>query len=133
MRDIARTRAPRRTTAMAVLPIVVLVLAACSSAGTSQAPGGSQGAGGGTTVTMSGLAFTVAEITVPVGNVTFVNSDGVPHNVVEGTNGKEVADPRITKTTIAGGTQADVAFSAAGDYQTTCTIHPTMNMVVHVQ
>jgi plastocyanin len=123
----------RPGTIMAALPALVLVLAACSSASTTSQPPASQAGSGGSSVTMSGLAFKVAEITVPVGNLTFVNQDGVTHVIAEGENGKEVADPRVTKVSINGGSQGDLVFTAAGDYHITCLVHPTMNMEVHVQ
>jgi len=40
---------------------------------------------------------------------------------------------RVTATRIAGGASAAVTFDAAGDYQITCLIHGSMNMVVHVE
>jgi len=142
---------PRAT--LAVLPALVLLLAACSSGGSpsqapvsqapvsqapaSQAPASqppaSEAAGGGTTVTMSGLAFSETEITVPVGKVTFANEDAVPHSLAEGENGTEVASPRVQKVLINGGAQGEMDFTVAGDYHITCLIHPTMNMEVHVQ
>jgi plastocyanin len=127
----------RRRASLAALPAIVLVLAACSSGNAaSQAPGsaaaGSQAAGGAT-VTLSGLAFSVAEITVPVGHVTFINNDGVTHILAEGENKVEVANPRVQKVSITGGSQGDLVFTEAGDYHITCLVHATMNMVVHVQ
>lgn len=122
---------------LTALPAVVLVLAACSSGGTSAAPGSqaavSASPAGGTTVTLSGLAFSVPEITVPMGSLTFINKDGVLHNLAEGDNGKEVANPRVQKISINGSSQGDLVFTAAGDYHITCLVHPTMNMVVHVK
>jgi plastocyanin len=112
---------------------LVLLLAACSSSTPSSGAPSSRSAGGGTSVTMSGLAFTVAEITVPVGDVTFVNKDGVGHLLAEGQNGTEVATPRFQKTAVAPNAQAVITFSAAGDIHVTCLIHPAMNLVVHVQ
>jgi plastocyanin len=141
-------RSLRPGTTIATLAAVVLVLAACSSnaspsqAGGSEAPTSlppasqapaSQSPAGGTTVTLSGLAFSVAEITVPVGPLTFVNEDAVPHLLAEGENGVEVANPRVQKVSINPNSQGDLVFTVAGDYNITCTIHKTMNMVVHVQ
>jgi plastocyanin len=120
----------------AVLPVLVLVLAACGSGGTNSQPPGSQAPAsqaGGSSVTMSGLAFKVAEITVPVGNLTFVNQDGVTHVIAEGENGVEAASPRVEKVSVNGGSEGDLVFTAAGDYHITCLVHPTMNMEVHVQ
>jgi plastocyanin len=116
----------------ATLAALVLLLAACSSSTPSSGAPSSQSAGNGTTVTMSGLAFTVAEITVPVGDVTFVSKDAVGHLLAEGDNGTEAASPRIQQTAIAPSAQGAITFGAAGDYHVTCLIHHTMNMVVHV-
>jgi plastocyanin len=147
------TRRPSRAI-LAALPAMVLVLAACTSSSSSSEPPASQAAAshapashapaasqapasetpaGGTTVTMSGLAFSVAEITVPVGKLTFVNNDAVLHLIAEGEDGVEVASPRVQKVSINGGTQGDLVFTVAGDYHITCLVHKTMNMEVHVQ
>ena len=136
MRD-HRTISTRRPATLAGLAALALVLAACSSTTSkSEAPGseapGSE-APSGTTVVLSGSAFSVAEITVPVGDVTFVNEDGSTHIVAEGENGVEADAPRIVKATIAGNGEADIAFDAPGDYNITCLIHGSMQMVVHVQ
>ena len=157
MPDSSATHGLRRRTTLAALGPFVLVLAACSSSGSSGAAPASQAAASqapasqaaasqapasqapasqaasGTTVTLKGLAFSVAEITVPVGKVTFVNEDSVPHLLAEGENGVEVASPRVQKVSIAGGTTGEMDFTVAGDYHITCTIHHAMNMEIHVQ
>lgn len=152
MPDSSATHGLRRRTTLAALAPFVLVLAACSSSGSSSAAPASQAAAsqapasqaaasqaaasqapGGTTVTLKGLAFSEAEITVPVGKVTFVNEDSVPHLLAEGENGVEVASPRVQKVSIAGGTTGEMDFTVAGDYHITCTIHHAMNMEIHVQ
>jgi len=144
MRDHSTTRARRWVAPLGALPALVLILAACNSgnppesqAAESQAaesqPAGSQSANAGTTVTMSGSSFGVDEITVPVGIVTFVNTDGVAHIVAEGENGSEASEPRITQANIAGGAQADIVFATPGDYHITCLIHGSMNMEIHVE
>ncbi len=136
MPDRSHIRHSRRSAALTVLPAMVLVLAACSSGGTSQPPASvaaSEPASGGNTVTLSGLAFSVSEITVPVGSLTFVNEDGVTHILAEGENGAEVSNPRVPKVSINGGSQGDLVFTAPGDYHITCLVHHQMNMEVHVQ
>jgi len=144
MSDQSPVRRKRGNATLAVIPALVLVLAACSSGGTSQPPASapasvagsaaaSHSGSGATTVTLSGLAFSVSEITVPVGSLTFINEDGVTHVLAEGENGTEVPSPRVQKVSINGGSQGDLVFTAAGDYHITCTIHKTMNMEVHVQ
>lgn len=151
MSDHSTTHRPLPRATLAVLAALVLVLAACSATSTTSEPPASQAAAseapasqppasaaashaaGGTTVTISGLAFSVAEITVPVGNLTFVNEDSVSHVLAEGENGTEVDSPRVQKVSINGGSQGDMAFTVVGDYHITCTVHPTMNMEVKVQ
>lgn len=137
MRDHPTISTRRPAAMLAGLAALTLVLTACSSttskseAPASEAPGSE--APSGTTVVISGSAFGVAEITAPVGDVTFVNEDGSTHIVAEGENGAEADDPRIEKATIAGNGEADIAFDAPGDYNITCLIHGSMNMVVHVE
>lgn len=153
MRHDSLTRSLRPRASVVAMTALVLVLAACSSGGSpseapasqapaSEAPAGeaptsqptaSPAAGGGTSVTMSSLTFSVAEISVPVGKVTFVNDDGVPHVLAEGENGVEVASPRVQKVSINGGSQGDLEFTVAGDYHITCTVHSNMNMEVKVE
>jgi plastocyanin len=157
MPDPSATHGLRPRATLAALAPFVLVLAACASSSSSSEPPASQAAASqppvsevptsqaaasqppgseapsGTTVTLKGLAFSVAEITVPVGTVTFVNEDSVAHLLAEGENGVEVASPRVQKVSINGGTQGEMDFTVTGDYHITCTIHHAMNMVVHVQ
>jgi plastocyanin len=141
MPDHSAPRIPRRRATFASLVVLTLVLAACGTSTQSSQPPASQPAastaasqsGGGTTVTLKGLAFSVAEITIPVGKLTFVNEDPATHVLVEGENGKEVASPRVQKVSINGNSQGDLVFTVAGDYRITCTVHPTMNMEVKVE
>jgi plastocyanin len=143
MPDHSAPLVPRRGATFASLIALTVVLAACASTQTSEPPASQAAAsppasaaaslGAATTVTLKGLAFSVSEITVPVGSLTFINEDAVTHVLAEGENGKEVADPRIQKVSINGGTQGDLVFTVAGDYHITCTVHPTMNMEVKVE
>lgn len=137
-------RSLRHGTIVAALAALVLILAACSSSGSpSEAPGSQAAASQGaasqpaasqpTSVALTGLAFSVSEITVPVGGLTFINGDGVTHVLAEGEDGTEVPEPRVQKVSINGGSEGDLVFTVAGDYHITCTVHPQMNMEVHVQ
>ena len=148
MPDPSATNARRPRTFAALIALTV-VLAACAATQTSEPPASQAAASqpaasqpasaaasqaaGGTTVTLRGLAFSVSEITVPVGKLTFMNEDAVTHVLAEGENGKEVDSPRVQKVSINGGTQGDLVFTVAGDYHITCTVHPTMNMEVKVE
>jgi plastocyanin len=140
----------RRPRTLGALIALSVVLAACGASTQTSEPPASQAAAsqpaasqpasaaasqatGGTTVTLRGLAFSVSEITVPVGKLTFMNEDAVVHVLAEGENGKEVESPRVQKVSINGGTQGDLVFTVAGDYHITCTVHPTMNMEVKVE
>ena len=144
MPDHSAPLVPRRRATFASLIALSLVLAACgassqtseppaSQAGASQPASAAASQGTATTVTLKTLAFSVSEITVPVGTLTFINEDAVTHVLAEGENGKEVASPRVQKVSINGGTQGDLVFTVAGDYHITCTVHPTMNMEVKVE
>jgi plastocyanin len=84
------------------------------------------------TMQISGLQFG-DEITVAAGDaVAFANQDSVAHNVVEGTGGVPAADACINEP-IAPGSTLVVTFTEPGDYQITCTIHPPMQTVIHVE
>jgi plastocyanin len=145
MPDHSAPHVPRRRATFASLTAITLVLAACGTSTQSSEPPASQAAAsqaasaaasqaaGGTSVTLKLLAFSVSEITVPVGKLTFVNDDSVTHVLAEGENGKEVDSPRVQKVSINGGSEGDLVFTVAGDYHITCTVHPTMNMEVKVE
>ncbi|MGH2416997.1 MAG: cupredoxin domain-containing protein [Candidatus Limnocylindria bacterium] len=118
---------------VAVLTILVLVLAACSSSDiTPSAAGGGDDAGGdtGETVSLSGGAFSPSTLTIPVGTtVTF--TDGASHTVTEGSDGTAVDDPIVDATWA--GDPIEVTFDEAGTYDITCRIHPNMNMTITVE
>jgi plastocyanin len=112
----------------AALVTLLPLVAACAAVTPTPSPSAEA-----STVTLHGLSFGVAQITVSVGDVSFVNADSVPHLIAEGQNGTEVGTPRFSKASIAAGQTQAISFATPGDYQITCLIHPTMNMVVHVQ
>ena len=84
------------------------------------------------TVTIAGISFGPPEITVPVGDLTFVNSDAVPHTVTEGQNGAAAPGARFD-TLIAAGDTLVVTLDTPGDYQITCQFHAQMHLVVHAR
>jgi plastocyanin len=111
------------------------VLGACGGAEGSQsaqsaAP--SSVAGGGSEVIIQGTSFTVAELTIAAGSsVTFNNQSALAHNIVEGENGVAATGSRVSQP-LSPSASAEISFDESGDYLITCTIHPVMNMVVHV-
>jgi plastocyanin len=126
-------RPPRKAT-LAWTMALAIVLAACASPTASPAAsptGGGGGAGGVGTITISGSAFSPTSITVAFSDpVNFKNNDGFGHEIVQGENGTEVADPAFPAISLGASDQThDIRFSP-GTYKVTCTIHPSMNMTI---
>jgi plastocyanin len=125
------------------LGALVLTLAACSSASPVGSAGGvesqgaaacevSVGATAAATNTIASSAFG-DEVTISAGeSVTFTNNDGVGHTITEGTGGQATSGACVNQS-IAGGASVTVTFNDPGDYDITCTIHTSMQTVVHVQ
>lgn len=146
MPDHSATHASRPRATLAALTALTLILAACSAA-TSQPPasqGGTASAAGiarcaistdaspSATIMIAGSAFG-DEVTITAGQaVAFTNDDSTGHTVTEGTNGQPASDPCVDEPIGAGETET-VTFSGTGDYDITCTIHPSMHTKVHVQ
>ena len=119
-----------------LLTALLLVLAACTTDGGATA-GASASApasdGDGAVVTIVGFAFEPTELTIPVGTtVRFVNEDGAAHTVTNGSDGTANADAAFDEE-VAAGESVEITFDETGDVSITCTIHPAMNMVVHVE
>lgn len=83
-----------------------------------------------TTVTIRDRSFGTPEITVAVGDVTFINADELPHTVTEGENGDTAPNARVD-VFIDVGESAQVTFGEADDYLITCLFHPEMSLLVH--
>jgi plastocyanin len=93
----------------------------------------SEDGGEATHVTLSGFAFQPTQLTVSVGDtVRFINEDGAPHTVTEGTDGNADADAAFNEQ-VSAGEWIEVTFDEAGDINVTCLFHSNMNMVVHVE
>ena len=127
---------PPRKAALALTMTLAIVLAACAGPSASPAAsptGGGGGAGGVGTITISGSAFSPTSITVAFEDpINFKNNDGFDHQIVQGENGTEVADPAFEAISLGASDQThDISFSP-GTYKVTCTIHPSMNMTVTV-
>lgn len=110
--------------------LLVLAIAACGAPGSTSA-----------TITMGASSFTgTTTITIVAGGkVTFDDSSGGTHNLVTGTNGKFAAAAgapsefaSATGLTFNPGDKKTITFAHAGTYQITCTIHPSMQVMITV-
>lgn len=78
------------------------------------------------TVTIEGMRFTPASITVPVGTkLTWTNMDAVTHDVTS-------TNSVFTSGALARGASFSYTFTAVGTYDYYCSIHPTMTGIVNV-
>jgi plastocyanin len=133
----------RRTSMLAWLAILTILLAACGGAAESTPAddGGGEptaspteedgGDGGetGNTVSLAGNQFSPSTLTISAGDtVTF--TDTASHTVTEGTDGTAADDPIVDET---GGEDVEVVFDEPGTYNITCKIHPEMNMTITVE
>lgn len=82
------------------------------------------------TVIIRDRSFGAPEITVAVGDVTFVNEDSLPHTVSEGENGEAFPNARFDEF-VDVGDSVTVAFAEPGDYLITCLFHSEMHLLVH--
>lgn len=82
----------------------------------------------GSSVSISGLAFSNPTLTVKIGTaVTWTNNDTTTHTVTS-TTGSELGSSPLAP----GGTYSHT-FTAAGTYNYHCTFHPTMTGTVIVE
>ena len=76
-------------------------------------------------VTMQGMKFNPAELTVKVGDtVTFTNMDAVPHT-------GSAKDGSFDTGKLSKGKSGTVQIAAAGDIAFFCKIHPSMKGIIH--
>jgi plastocyanin len=90
--------------------------------------GGGGGGAGGAEVSMEGIAFQPAEVTVSAGDtVTWTNNDSVGHDVTaDSFSSGEPGD-------MASGDKFDHTFQEAGTFDYVCTVHPGMEGTVVVE
>jgi plastocyanin len=120
------------------LAALALVVAGCGGDDDGGDGGGSQkseqpaqesgGGGGGKQVTMEGIKFNPANVTVSVGDtVTWTNKDTVGHDVTGDS----------FKSGAAGGLQNgdtfEQTFDKAGTFDYVCTVHPGMEGTITVK
>jgi plastocyanin len=89
---------------------------------------GGGGGGAGTEVSMEGIAFQPAEVTVSAGDtVTWTNNDTVGHDVTA--DSFSSGDPGG----MASGDTFEHTFEEAGTFDYVCTVHPGMEGTVVVE
>jgi plastocyanin len=90
--------------------------------------GGGGGGGGGAEVSMEGIAFEPAEVTVSAGDtVTWTNNDSVGHDVTA--DSFSSGEPGA----MGGGATFEHTFDEAGTFDYVCTVHPGMEGSVVVE
>jgi plastocyanin len=90
--------------------------------------GGGGGGGGATEVSMEGIAFQPAEVTVSAGDtVNWVNNDTVGHDVTA--DSFSSGEPGA----MANGDEFEHTFEEAGTFDYVCTVHPGMEGSVVVE
>jgi plastocyanin len=95
-----------------------------------------------TPVEMGSSQFIQQEVTIHKGeSVNLVNQPGTNHVIANGQWANGAADkksepnaPTVNDVNIAASASYQVGpFAAAGDYYYYCTIHPGMNLIIHVK
>jgi len=145
MPSTASNRISHRPTVLgASFGALVLALAACSSSSPAESAGGGASQGGAARCEVTAGATAAATNTITSSNfgdavtisageaVTFTNNDSFAHTVTEGTGGTPTSDACVDEP-IAAGATVTVTFNEPGDYDITCTIHSSMQTVVHVE
>ena len=82
----------------------------------------------GATVTMSALAFSPADVTVPAGSmVTWTNKEDAPHTIASKGGGA------LKSKNLQKGDSYSYTFATPGAFKYYCTVHPNMMGSVTVQ
>ena len=112
------------------LLMAVLLLASCMPEAATEAPGSLEGTGK-SNVTMQGLAFQPAELTISAGaTVTWTNEDNVGHTVSAGKRGTPTGE---FDQNVPAGETFNYTFEEPGTYDYYCSIHPGMDGIVIVE
>jgi plastocyanin len=128
--------------ALALVLMGGLVLAACSASdGGSTSATSTSGLPVGGTVTLGSGSFAQTRLTISAGQAVRLldpTQTGGTHRLCLGADGHcdtgaqgpdELHDPGLL---LMPGDTKDIGFASAGQYQVTCTIHPSMNLTVSV-
>jgi plastocyanin len=79
-------------------------------------------------IRQQGRMFSLESIAIKTGEqLTFVNDDNVPHNIASVSKGNE-----FNLGSQRPGASTDVTFTAAGEAQVFCAIHPRMKLIVRI-
>jgi plastocyanin len=98
------------------------------SGGGGDDDGGGGGGGGGAEVSMEGIAFNPAEVSVGVGDtVTWTNNDSVAHDVTADSFSSGEPGGMMSGDTF------EHTFEEAGTFDYVCTVHPGMEGTVTVE
>ncbi len=122
----------RKILAAVLAMAVVLALIGCGGATTTPTPSGSGTGSGSTasdgnaTVTIENFAFSPTSVEIKTGgSVVWTNNDSVTHTVT--------GDGGIASGDLAQGKSYTKTFDAAGTYNYSCSIHPSMTGTVVVK
>ena len=79
-------------------------------------------------VHQQGRVFSSESVSIKKGEaLTFVNDDSIPHNILSASKGNE-----FNLGSQRPGASTDVTFTAAGEAQVFCAIHPRMKLTVRI-
>ena len=125
----------------ALLSLLVVFFAACSSSSGTNSATGSAAANAANTVHMNDSDFVQHSITIKKGeSITLVDDVATAHIIANGTwdNGNakpldEKGAPNVQLQFQGNDTQSVGPFNTAGTFHLYCTIHPNMNLTVIVQ
>jgi plastocyanin len=85
------------------------------------------------TVIIENIEFDTDAVTISAGEtVAWINEDAMGHTITHGSQGAAVDDPLFDEPVDAG-ESFSFTFDEPGEYEVTCTIHPTKNMTVVVE
>lgn len=121
-----------------VFVLLLVGITACGSTGTTQQTSNSNG---NTVVHTNGQDFLPSAVTISKGqSLTIINDSVVLHPIENGTwdgntakTFQETGAPTVKIQLSSNDKQTIGPFTTVGTYQLHCTLHPGMNLTVHVQ
>ena len=130
-----------RTFAIATSLACLLLLAGCSEGADTSIPTSTPGGPLGGTVTLGASSFQQTSISLSAGHALRLvdpAATGGTHMLCLGKDGQCEASPQGPDALhgpglrIAPGETKEITFPSPGQYQVTCTIHPSMNLTISV-